>query len=103
MSEIKVPELGESIAEGTIFKWLVKEGDTVQQGDVLAELETDKVNLEVSAEQSGTITKIVKGEGENVVVGEVIGTIEEGDVAAPAEAPAASSAPAAAEEPSQEE
>lgn len=106
MSEIKVPELGESIAEGTIFKWLVKEGDTVQQGDVLAELETDKVNLEVSAEQSGTISKIVKGEGDNVVVGEVIGTIEEGDVSSSTAAPAgnvAAAEPAAAQSAKAEE
>lgn len=83
MTDIKVPELGESISEGTIYKWLVKEGDSIQQGDVLAELETDKVNLEISAEQSGTLGKIVKGEGENVVVGEVIGVIEAGSGAEP--------------------
>ncbi|ASA25293.1 2-oxoglutarate dehydrogenase complex dihydrolipoyllysine-residue succinyltransferase [Paenibacillus donghaensis] len=76
MSEIKVPDLGESISEGTIYKWLVKEGDTVGQGDVLAELETDKVNLEISAEEDGVISSILRQAGENVAVGEAIGIIE---------------------------
>ncbi|MBY0013805.1 2-oxoglutarate dehydrogenase complex dihydrolipoyllysine-residue succinyltransferase [Paenibacillus typhae] len=75
MSEIKVPDLGESISEGTIYKWLVKEGDTVGQGDVLAELETDKVNLEISAEEDGVISAILRQAGENVAVGEAIGVI----------------------------
>ncbi|WP_339288895.1 2-oxoglutarate dehydrogenase complex dihydrolipoyllysine-residue succinyltransferase [Paenibacillus sp. FSL E2-0201] len=75
MSEILVPDLGESISEGTIYKWLVKEGDTVGQGDVLAELETDKVNLEISAEVEGVISSILRQAGENVAVGEAIGII----------------------------
>lgn len=83
MSEIKVPDLGESISEGTIYKWLVKEGDTVGQGDVLAELETDKVNLEISAEADGVIASIVRQAGENVAVGEVIGIIGAGSASAP--------------------
>ncbi|WP_310831117.1 2-oxoglutarate dehydrogenase complex dihydrolipoyllysine-residue succinyltransferase [Paenibacillus pedocola] len=113
MSEIKVPDLGESISEGTIYKWLVKEGDTVGQGDVLAELETDKVNLEISAEEDGVISAILRQAGENVAVGEAIGVIgSAGEAAAPQAAggsqpeaaPAASSAspaaaPAAAEAP----
>lgn len=52
MAEIIVPELGESISEGTITKWFVKEGDTVNQGDVLLELETDKVNIEIRDRKS---------------------------------------------------
>jgi len=75
VSEILVPDLGESISEGTIYKWLVKEGDTVGQGDVLAELETDKVNLEISAEVEGVISSILSQAGENVAVGEAIGII----------------------------
>jgi len=78
VSEIKVPDLGESISEGTIYKWLVKEGDTVGQGDVLAELETDKVNLEISAEEDGVISSILRQAGENVAVGEAIGIIGSG-------------------------
>ncbi|BCG56925.1 2-oxoglutarate dehydrogenase complex dihydrolipoyllysine-residue succinyltransferase [Paenibacillus sp. URB8-2] len=92
MSEIKVPDLGESITEGTIYKWHVKEGDTVGQGDVLAELETDKVNLEISAEEGGVISAILRGAGENVAVGEVIGRLGGG-------APAGGKPPAAEAQP----
>ncbi|MEK5035087.1 2-oxoglutarate dehydrogenase complex dihydrolipoyllysine-residue succinyltransferase [Paenibacillus sp. FSL R7-0302] len=103
MSEIKVPDLGESISEGTIYKWLVKEGDTVGQGDVLAELETDKVNLEISAEEDGVISSILRQAGENVAVGEAIGIIGSaagasaaGGSQPEAAAPQSGSAPAAA-------
>lgn len=96
MAEIKVPDLGESISEGTLHKWLVKVGDTVGQGDLLAELETDKVNLEISAEESGVIESILRGEGENVAVGEVIAVIGSGaGASAQAPAPAAEAAQAA--------
>ncbi|AIQ62115.1 dihydrolipoamide succinyltransferase [Paenibacillus stellifer] len=88
MSEIKVPDLGESITEGTIYKWLVKEGDSVGQGDVLAELETDKVNLEISAEESGVIAQILRQAGENVAVGEAIGIIGEAGAGAAGQAAA---------------
>ncbi|MDT3428202.1 2-oxoglutarate dehydrogenase E2 component (dihydrolipoamide succinyltransferase) [Paenibacillus forsythiae] len=106
MSDIKVPDLGESITEGTIHKWLVKEGDRVGQGDVLAELETDKVNLEISAEESGVISAILRRDGDNVAVGEVIGVIGGGGSGDAGEAsaadsgkPAAPQAPAAAAKP----
>ncbi|WP_339317847.1 2-oxoglutarate dehydrogenase complex dihydrolipoyllysine-residue succinyltransferase [Paenibacillus sp. FSL R10-2734] len=103
MSEILVPDLGESISEGTIYKWLVKEGDTVGQGDVLAELETDKVNLEISAEVEGVISSILRQAGENVAVGEAIGIIgaasgskpQAAESKAPEAAPASGSAAAA--------
>ncbi|MBN3522908.1 2-oxoglutarate dehydrogenase complex dihydrolipoyllysine-residue succinyltransferase [Paenibacillus apiarius] len=75
MAEIKVPELGESITEGTLHKWHVQEGEAVRFGDVLAELETDKVNLEISAEEDGIVERIARQAGENVAVGEVIGII----------------------------
>ncbi|PQP82583.1 dihydrolipoyllysine-residue succinyltransferase [Paenibacillus sp. PCH8] len=78
MSEIKVPAMGESITEGTVSRWMVKEGDTVNQGDVLLELETDKVNIEISAEESGVLEKIIRSEGETVVIGETIGTLSAG-------------------------
>ncbi|MBY0202246.1 MULTISPECIES: 2-oxoglutarate dehydrogenase complex dihydrolipoyllysine-residue succinyltransferase [Paenibacillus] len=94
MSEIKVPAMGESITEGTVSRWMVKEGDTVNQGDVLLELETDKVNIEISAEESGVLEKIIRQEGETVVIGETIGTLSAG--AGGGNAPAASE-PAAAE------
>lgn len=99
MSEIKVPDLGESITEGTIYKWLVKEGDSVGQGDVLAELETDKVNLEISAEESGVIAQILRQAGENVAVGEAIGIIGEAGAGAAAPQAAGSQSADAPKEP----
>ncbi|PNQ81898.1 2-oxoglutarate dehydrogenase complex dihydrolipoyllysine-residue succinyltransferase [Paenibacillus sp. F4] len=78
MSDIIVPAMGESITEGTISKWLVKEGDSVGQGDVLLELETDKVNLEISAEEAGVVQKILRQEGDTVVIGEAVGLIGSG-------------------------
>lgn len=82
--EIKVPQLGESIVEATIMRWLKKEGDPVTAGESVVELETDKVNTEIPAEQDGVIGKILHGEGETVNVGEVIATILEAG-AAPAQ------------------
>ncbi|MEK3968081.1 MULTISPECIES: 2-oxoglutarate dehydrogenase complex dihydrolipoyllysine-residue succinyltransferase [Paenibacillus] len=96
MSEILVPDLGESISEGTIYKWLVKEGDTVGQGDVLAELETDKVNLEISAEVEGVISTILRQAGENVAVGEAIGIIGAASGSTPRAAASEAEAPKAA-------
>ncbi|MEY8744555.1 2-oxoglutarate dehydrogenase complex dihydrolipoyllysine-residue succinyltransferase [Bacillales bacterium AN1005] len=95
MSEIKVPAMGESITEGTVSKWLVKEGDTVNQGDVLLELETDKVNIEISAEESGVLEKIIRQEGDTVEIGETIGTLSAG---AGGGSSAAASEPAASEQ-----
>ncbi|MGG3279559.1 2-oxoglutarate dehydrogenase complex dihydrolipoyllysine-residue succinyltransferase [Paenibacillus solani] len=97
MSEITVPAMGESITEGTIFKWHVKEGDSVNIGDVLLELETDKVNLEISAESEGVVEKILRQEGENVTIGEVIGQISPQEGVAKAPAPKAAEAPASAQ------
>ncbi|HEY0733808.1 MAG TPA: 2-oxoglutarate dehydrogenase complex dihydrolipoyllysine-residue succinyltransferase [Herpetosiphonaceae bacterium] len=73
--EIKVPALGESIVEATVGKWLKREGENVNAGEPVVELETDKVNIEVMAEGSGVLESIVKGEGENVSIGDTIGTI----------------------------
>ncbi|MEO7908289.1 MAG: 2-oxoglutarate dehydrogenase complex dihydrolipoyllysine-residue succinyltransferase [Roseiflexaceae bacterium] len=92
--EIRVPTLGESIVEATVGKWLKQVGDTVAAGEMLVDLETDKVNVEVAAEQGGVLEQIVKGEGQNVGVGEVIGMISAGAAAA-ASAPQ-NGAPAAA-------
>src|SRR5512147_693779 len=76
-TKIQVPELGESVLEATVARWLKKEGDFVNVGDVLVELETDKVNLEVGAKGAGVLQKIEAAEGEDVKVGDVLGTIEE--------------------------
>jgi 2-oxoglutarate dehydrogenase E2 component (dihydrolipoamide succinyltransferase) len=75
--EIRVPALGESIVDAVIASWLKHEGDSVSQGEALVELETDKVNVEVTADQSGVLQKIVKQEGDTVAVGEVLGLIGE--------------------------
>ncbi|PLS83268.1 MAG: dihydrolipoyllysine-residue succinyltransferase [Actinobacteria bacterium] len=99
--EIHVPELGESVTDATVGKWLKSEGDQVEAGEALVELETDKINFEVEAEEAGVLQSISKGEGETVNVGEVIGTIGEGDGSAPQPEPEAQAAeePAEAEQP----
>ncbi|MFC5530937.1 2-oxoglutarate dehydrogenase complex dihydrolipoyllysine-residue succinyltransferase [Cohnella yongneupensis] len=95
MHDIIIPAMGESITEGTISKWIVKVGDAVKQGDLLLELETDKVNLEISAEQDGVLTAILANEGDTVKIGESVGTLgAAGEAAAPvAVAPTAAPAP----------
>ncbi|HET7645849.1 MAG TPA: dihydrolipoamide acetyltransferase family protein [Candidatus Limnocylindria bacterium] len=102
---IKMPQLGESVTEGTIERWLVKEGDTVEQYDPLFEVVTDKVNAEVPAEVAGTISKILIGDGETVAVGTAVAEIETDGAGAATEAPAAEPAaqPAQAEAPAQPE
>ena len=85
--QIKAPQFPESVAEGTLVAIHVQQGDTVAQGTLIAEVETDKVVLEVMAEASGTISKLLKAEGDTVEGNEVIGELEEGD--APAIEPAA--------------
>lgn len=75
--EIVVPELGESIVEATVGRWLKQESERVEVGEALVELETEKVNLEVSAEQAGVLTRIERREGEDVEIGDVLGVIEE--------------------------
>lgn len=76
--EIRVPALGESIVDAVVANWLKQEGDPVVQGEALVELETDKINLEVFADQSGVLQKIGKQTGDVVAVGDVLGTISEG-------------------------
>lgn len=75
--KIVVPELGESVLEATVSRWLKKQGEFVNVGDVLVELETDKVNLEVGAKGSGVLQKIEVPEGTDVKVGDILGMIEE--------------------------
>jgi 2-oxoglutarate dehydrogenase E2 component (dihydrolipoamide succinyltransferase) len=80
--EVKVPQLGESVVEATVGRWLKKEGDSVSAGDALVELETDKVNIEVPAEQSGVLQSILKQEGETVSVGDSVAVLSNGGAAA---------------------
>ncbi|MDQ0351623.1 2-oxoglutarate dehydrogenase E2 component (dihydrolipoamide succinyltransferase) [Alkalibacillus filiformis] len=77
MKEIIVPELAESITEGTVAEWLVSEGDQVGKGDPIVELETDKVNVEVNSDYAGVITELLVGEGEDVEVGDAIAKVDE--------------------------
>jgi len=94
--EIKVPAVGESVTEAMVDEWLKAEGDWVDQDEGVVVLETDKASMEVPAPVAGTITKILKGDGESAEIGEVIGTMEasERPAGAPAEAKKAASAPA---------
>ncbi|SMB95926.1 2-oxoglutarate dehydrogenase complex dihydrolipoyllysine-residue succinyltransferase [Deinococcus hopiensis] len=92
MADIKVPVFSESVSEGTLLTWHKKPGDAVKRGEVLAEIETDKVVLEVTAQQDGVLTAIAKNEGDTVLSEEVLGTV--GDAGS---APAATPAPAAEE------
>ena len=78
MTDINVPELGESIIEGTLTSWLVKEGSSFQAGDNLAEIETEKITIEIPAQSAGTISKILVTEGSTVKVGEVIAQFSQG-------------------------
>jgi len=76
--ELKIPEVGESVAEAQIARWLVAEGDFVKKDDTIAELDTDKVTVELPAPESGTLSKILKSKGDTAEVGEVIGYLEPG-------------------------
>jgi 2-oxoglutarate dehydrogenase E2 component (dihydrolipoamide succinyltransferase) len=97
--EIRVPPLGESLVDAVVGTWLKGEGESVNRGDVLLELETDKVNLEVAATDDGVLGKIEKQEGDVVTVGELLGVIEAGEGGAVSAAAPAEAAPAPAEAP----
>ncbi|HET8630896.1 MAG TPA: 2-oxoglutarate dehydrogenase complex dihydrolipoyllysine-residue succinyltransferase [Thermomicrobiales bacterium] len=101
-TEIRVPQLGESIVEATVGQWLKGEGDAVAAGEPLVELETDKVNMEVAAPEDGVLQAISRHEGDTVGIGDVLGVVGDGATAAagapaqqaqPAEAPPAAPAP----------
>jgi len=82
--KVEAPTMGESITEATVASWVKKVGDVVAEDELIAELETDKINLEVTAPKAGTLTSILKAEGDVVLVGEVMAEIgEAGEVAAP--------------------
>ncbi len=87
MAEIKVPELAESIIDGTISQWLKKPGDYVNKGEAIAELETDKVNVDLISDYEGVIQELLFEEGDTVQVGDTIAIIAEGEVAATVAAP----------------
>jgi 2-oxoglutarate dehydrogenase E2 component (dihydrolipoamide succinyltransferase) len=93
MTEVRVPTLGESVTEATVATWFKKPGDAVAQDEMLCELETDKVTVEVPSPAAGTLADIVAAEGETVGVDALLANISEGAGAA---APAPAAAPAAA-------
>src|SRR5688572_13430685 len=93
-ANVVVPEVGESIVDARVAKWLKKEGDSVSVGEPLVELETDKIDLEVAAPQGGVLAKIAHGDGADVKVGEVLGVIQD---AAGGERREAGAAPSASE------
>jgi 2-oxoglutarate dehydrogenase E2 component (dihydrolipoamide succinyltransferase) len=109
--EIRVPPLGESLVDAVVGQWLKTEGDQVARGETIVELETDKVNLDVTAPEDGVLGKIERGEGDVVTVGELLATVSDSAAAAngarkerveeiPAEQPAQVAAgPAPAPEP----
>ena len=104
-TEVKMPQLGETVVEGTITKWLKSEGDTIEEDELLVEISTDKVDSEVPSSASGTIQKILVQEGETVSVGTPLAVIGEGGESSGAEESEASEddAAASAEDDSQTE
>ncbi|MCC7369159.1 MAG: 2-oxoglutarate dehydrogenase complex dihydrolipoyllysine-residue succinyltransferase [Chloroflexi bacterium] len=102
--EVRVPTLGESVNEATVASWLKHEGDIVEAGEPLVELETDKVNVDVAAERSGVLTRIIRAAGETVQPGDVLAEVADPGAAsasAPAAAPALADAEASAPAPSE--
>ncbi|MDQ2798296.1 MAG: E3 binding domain-containing protein, partial [Armatimonadota bacterium] len=92
--EIRVPQMGESVTEATILRWLKKGGETVTAGEAVAELETDKVNVEVPADTGGVIQSFAHAEGDTVAVGDVLAVVGEGVPAAAAPAAPVAALPA---------
>ena len=102
-ANIVVPEVGESIVDARVAKWLRKEGDAVSAGDPLVELETDKIDVEVSAPQAGVLSRIDRKDGEDVKVGEVLGVIDETKTASASAAPTQAAGPAPESVPTSQE
>ncbi len=94
--EVMMPQMGESVVEGTVTKWLVKEGDRVQEDQPLCEISTDKVDTEIPSPGTGVIAKLIAAEGETLPVGAPLAVIETSGAAAGAAAAAPAAAPASA-------
>ncbi|HNO45978.1 MAG TPA: dihydrolipoyllysine-residue succinyltransferase, partial [Microthrixaceae bacterium] len=99
MADIVMPQLGESVTEGTITRWFKAVGESVTEDEPLFEVSTDKVDTEVPAPASGVLSEIRVQEGETVDVGTVLAVLGDGAGAAPAAAPAAPAEPAPAPAP----
>ncbi|MCI0633077.1 MAG: hypothetical protein L0206_04055, partial [Actinobacteria bacterium] len=74
--EIQMPQMGESVTEGTVLEWHKREGEFVEEGETVVEVSTDKVDAEVPAPASGTLAKVLKGEDETVQVGEALAELD---------------------------
>src|SRR5471030_2680078 len=95
MTDILTPALGESVTEATVARWAKKPGDAVKKDEVLVELETEKVSLEVSAPSDGVLQDVAADEGATVIPGQVLGHVtENGAAAQPAAPKPAAAAPA---------
>jgi pyruvate dehydrogenase E2 component (dihydrolipoamide acetyltransferase) len=101
MPTVIMPKMGDAMEEGTLLKWLKEQGDEVAEGDPLAEIETDKVTLEINAEFSGTLTQRMANEGDSVAVGAPIATIGAPDEVAAAPAKAVAAPPSQPSQPAQ--
>src|ERR1700712_4919026 len=99
MADIMTPALGESVTEATVARWAKKAGDAVRKDEILVELETDKVSLEVASPSDGTLSEIAFEEGATVEPGAILGKITEGAAAPKAAAAAPSPAPVKVAEP----
>ena len=107
ISEVVMPQMGADMEEGTIIKWLKSEGDTVERGEIIAEIETDKANVEIEAFDGGVFRKTLASEGDTIDVGTIIAIIAaaDDDISAyenGAAATAATPEPAAPSEPERE-
>jgi len=96
---VSMPQLGESVSEGTVTRWLKKEGERVERDEPLLEISTDKVDTEIPSPAAGILRSIAVAEDETVAVGAELATIDEGDGAGESAAPSQDAAPAQAEEP----
>src|SRR5438309_1253524 len=94
--QVTMPQMGDSVTEGTVLEWPKQEGETVAADETIVEISTDKVDMELPAPASGTLTEILAAEGETVTPGQVLArmTVSEGAAATP---PAPEAAPAAAD------
>src|SRR5271156_5866553 len=94
MTDVVMPQMGESIVEGTLTKWLKKPGDKVERDEPLFEISTDKVDTEIPSPAAGTLAEIVVEEGKTVGINTVVARIDEGGAAAAPTAPAKPETPA---------
>jgi len=101
MTDVVMPQMGESIVEGTLTRWLKKPGEHVERDEPLFEISTDKVDTEIPAPASGTLSEVLVEEGKTVGISTVVARIADGDGAQPVTAAAGAPAPAAAEPPAQ--